>query len=595
MNKKILILFSVLFLVVLLLSVIVISQTTQKIVGSSNVIPLKTTEKQIGIQSTPVIQYGLGVYWDASCTNRIINIDWGALNPGSVANKIIYIRNEGSQTGTLFMTTKNWNPSHTANYLNLVWNYNEQPVNPNQVVQVTLTLTVSSNIIYANPPITTYTFDIIIGDPAVSSELCLTPGTECDGKKPYQKWCEDVNLKKCDSDCAFSYDKCSVLCNGDKSTHSKLSTPIIWDSNWQTSNRDVATFYSPNCPSGYYPISCLSESANEESEGNYGDDDIMTIKIDGSRCKVTGDDTVTYYEQKRKLGVVCSNQIPTIIWDSNWQIANRDVATFYSPNCPSGIPISCLSESANEESEGNYGEDNILTIKIDGSRCKVTSDDNIGNYEQKRKVGVVCSNQIPLVDYECNTNCGASSDCHKPTNYCPSNGYWCSDGSYGERCISYDRDFDFRLCTLSASYCNAYSWNIGGEVAATTCCGDDSYEFRDTCRIGVSEDACYRSIDNEACCNANTDCVFNGICYNKDYTGDVDNDGTIEFCYEGVWRIKEKTTSTIYPGPNRGGGGGRMPLRMELSNFSNFYISIFVVILILVAIFIIFKYSSKKK
>ena len=177
---------------------------------------------------------------------------------------------------------------------------------------------------------------------------------------------------------------------------SNQNPTIVWDSDWQIINQDVATFYSPYCPSGYYPIACLSESANKENKGKYGEDNILTIKIEGSRCKVTADDTTTDFEQKRKVGVVCSNQNPTIVWDSDWQIINNDVATFYSPSCPSGYPISCISESANE---GQYGDDDILTIKIEGSRCKVTADDTVTYYEQKRKVGVVCSNQNPEIKW----------------------------------------------------------------------------------------------------------------------------------------------------------------------------------------------------
>jgi len=88
----------------------------------------------------------IGVYWDASFTNRISTIDWGTLDPGVTKSFSIYIRNEGNYALTLSMSPSNWSPSTTSNYLTLSWNYNDQTVNPNEYVLVTLTLTVSPSI-----------------------------------------------------------------------------------------------------------------------------------------------------------------------------------------------------------------------------------------------------------------------------------------------------------------------------------------------------------------------------------------------------------------------------------------------------------------
>ena len=209
MQKKFLITLSILFGILLFLPVIVLSQTPEKIIGSSNIITTKYVEKKIGILGTPVIEYGTGIYWDSACTNRIEEIDWGTLYPGSVANKDIYIRNEGSQAGTFYMVTRNWNPANTVNYLHLTWNYSEQPVNPNQVIPIKITLKVDSDI----SNITNFAFDIIFGDPAIVNETCVL-NTECNGKFPYQRWCDGQKLKKCDSDCQFSQ-KCESGCGAD--------------------------------------------------------------------------------------------------------------------------------------------------------------------------------------------------------------------------------------------------------------------------------------------------------------------------------------------------------------------------------------------
>jgi len=101
---------------------------------------------------------GVGVYWDQACTNAVSSISWGAIDPGTNVNKTVYIRNEGNSAVTMTMTTSNWNPASASTYMTLIWNYGGQTINVNQVVQVKLTLTVSSSV----TGITNFTFDITI-------------------------------------------------------------------------------------------------------------------------------------------------------------------------------------------------------------------------------------------------------------------------------------------------------------------------------------------------------------------------------------------------------------------------------------------------
>ena len=101
---------------------------------------------------------GVGVYWNQACTNATSSISWGILDPGSNVNKTIYIRNEGNTAATLSMTTSNWNPTNASSYMTLSWNYGGQTLSVNQVVQVKLTLSVSSSV----TGITNFSFDITI-------------------------------------------------------------------------------------------------------------------------------------------------------------------------------------------------------------------------------------------------------------------------------------------------------------------------------------------------------------------------------------------------------------------------------------------------
>lgn len=101
---------------------------------------------------------GVGVYWDSGCSQIVSFIDWGLAEPGTVKNVTVYIKNEGNAPITLSLQTANWNPPNAANYISLSWSYNGQKINQNQVLALTFSLSISSNII----EITSFSFDIII-------------------------------------------------------------------------------------------------------------------------------------------------------------------------------------------------------------------------------------------------------------------------------------------------------------------------------------------------------------------------------------------------------------------------------------------------
>jgi hypothetical protein len=101
---------------------------------------------------------GVGVYWDENCTNEVSFIDWGVIEPGFSENVTVYIRNEGNSLTSLSMETTNWNPSNASQFITLNWDYNGQQINPNEVIKVTFTLSVSASI----EGITSFSFDLVI-------------------------------------------------------------------------------------------------------------------------------------------------------------------------------------------------------------------------------------------------------------------------------------------------------------------------------------------------------------------------------------------------------------------------------------------------
>ena len=102
--------------------------------------------------------FGVGIFWDAACDNRVTALDWGLAEPGLTTNVTIYIRNEGNAPAILNLNTTSWDPQEAADYITLSWDYTGDTLAINQVVQVTLTLSISPDI----EGITTFAFDITI-------------------------------------------------------------------------------------------------------------------------------------------------------------------------------------------------------------------------------------------------------------------------------------------------------------------------------------------------------------------------------------------------------------------------------------------------
>jgi hypothetical protein len=101
---------------------------------------------------------GVAAYRENSCVNSMTNVEWGTIGPGGSVTRTVYIRNEGNSAVTLSLNTVNWSPTNAGNYISVSWNYGGQTIQPNQVVQITLTLSVSSSI----SGVDNFYFDIMI-------------------------------------------------------------------------------------------------------------------------------------------------------------------------------------------------------------------------------------------------------------------------------------------------------------------------------------------------------------------------------------------------------------------------------------------------
>ncbi|MFZ2456309.1 MAG: DNRLRE domain-containing protein [Candidatus Altiarchaeia archaeon] len=106
------------------------------------------------------------------------------------------------------------------------------------------------------------------------------------------------------------------------------------------------------------------------------------------------------------------------------------------------------------------------------------------------------------------TACGTdtcSGVCGAGVNGCVWRDRFCSGGN----CSSTDYDIDTEKARCDSCKGAGY-WSLGGEVAGTICCGDDSREYK-TARQCSS--GCVTDPADDACCDAGRDCAYSSTCY----------------------------------------------------------------------------------
>jgi hypothetical protein len=100
----------------------------------------------------------VGVYSNTACTQTVSSLAWGTMNPGTSTVQTVYVKNLGSVTMTLNMTSNSWTPSNSPTYMSLTWNAEGESVAAGSSVQANFTLTISPSI----TGISAFSFNIVI-------------------------------------------------------------------------------------------------------------------------------------------------------------------------------------------------------------------------------------------------------------------------------------------------------------------------------------------------------------------------------------------------------------------------------------------------
>jgi len=114
---------------------------------------------QQGVASSGTIKViGVSLFWDKACTNKVTSITWGLITPGTTTNKYVYVRNDGTATGTLSMRYGNWTPTAASSCFTLTWNCSTYALSRTAVVCAKLTLAAQLNIV----GVTDFNFIILV-------------------------------------------------------------------------------------------------------------------------------------------------------------------------------------------------------------------------------------------------------------------------------------------------------------------------------------------------------------------------------------------------------------------------------------------------
>jgi len=135
---------------------------------------------------------------------------------------------------------------------------------------------------------------------------------------------------------------------------------------------------------------------------------------------------------------------------------------------------------------------------------------------------------------DCGTD-GCEGTCGSGTNGCTYHDRGCS----GSSCFNNGYN-----CDSGSSYCSgcSLSWNIGGEVSPTTCCGDDSSEHGRVCSDSSANGNC--GSDTLACCYGSLDCVdHNGNCQDVGDCAIFGTGGRDSYCSSGTWQDPDESQS----------------------------------------------------
>jgi hypothetical protein len=141
------------------LSVMGLIQSTER-VGTSGIIirsdpPPPPAPPPSPPPPEPVIE--IDVYGDSEYTVPLSEILWGTIEAGEQVNKTLYVKNNGDAGVTLSLSTENWSPADSPDYMSLTWDYDGGVIEPDEGLGLVLILDTSVDC----PAYEDFSFDVV--------------------------------------------------------------------------------------------------------------------------------------------------------------------------------------------------------------------------------------------------------------------------------------------------------------------------------------------------------------------------------------------------------------------------------------------------
>ena len=132
------------------------------IVWSLTLYSIKVITGEVG-----VVGIGVGVYWDGNCDNPVNSLSWGKIVVNPLLLEVskyltVYVRNEGSIPAIIHLNVTEWSPFGIERYISLSWSCDGRVLGVNEAINVTLILSIDSEIWFEPSRIQDFSFNIII-------------------------------------------------------------------------------------------------------------------------------------------------------------------------------------------------------------------------------------------------------------------------------------------------------------------------------------------------------------------------------------------------------------------------------------------------
>ncbi|MFA5797797.1 MAG: LamG-like jellyroll fold domain-containing protein, partial [Candidatus Woesearchaeota archaeon] len=350
-------------------------------------------------------------------------------------------------------------------------------------------------------------------------------------------------------DCKSGAGTCSDGTASNDSSSTLCGNGYFSSASGSCSSADKATVVSGYCI--YGDITCASGS-----EANGAVSGLLLGNGNYTGSLTTTTNLVCYYGDITCADGSSGNGTSATIYGNGYASADKTTAT--SITCYYG-DLTCNNGAGSDGTSGTYCGNGYFSSS--NSACtaatKTTAtsgycyynditcaDGSAGNsavsgvlYGNGNWIGSTCYyGDITCTDGTNGNGTNASTNCAGVANCCNAGTYYegasCSDGATAAG-TAYDKDTSQTRCEYASNGCTAYYWNIGGEINATACCGDDASENKKTRTCSGS--VCTTNSSDDGCCDASTDCVYASTCYANGYNGNPSSDGTNESCSSGTW------------------------------------------------------------